>query len=107
MLMKACGGTANDYDCKETPIVCFLNFIRECNKSSSKIHGQGNFAYATGDVYEGEWQACKMHGRGKFIFADWEMYEGQYEEDKKHGHGKYTYPDGDVFEGQWRNDKRL
>ena len=42
-------------------------------------HGKGRYAYATGNIYEGEFEASLKHGYGKYAFAD----GGSYEDAKK------------------------
>ena len=34
-----------------------------------------------------------MHGKGEFCWADGRVYQGDYANDKKHGQGIYTWPD--------------
>mmetsp|Transcript_28572 Transcript_28572/g.46833 ORF Transcript_28572/g.46833 Transcript_28572/m.46833 type:complete len:89 (+) Transcript_28572:392-658(+) len=44
--------------------------------------------YASGDVYEGEYQKGKKHGSGKYrSHASRNVYEGEWEDDKMHGRG--------------------
>ena len=35
-----------------------------------------------------------MHGKGEFRWADGRVYNGEYYNDKKHGAGVYSWPDG-------------
>ena len=53
--------------------------------------------------YEGERNALgQMHGQGTYRFASGDVYEGQYENDKKHGQGKITSASGAVLQqGRW------
>ncbi|XP_069501740.1 radial spoke head 10 homolog B isoform X2 [Ambystoma mexicanum] len=44
-------------------------------------HGQGKFLYASGAIYEGEWNSNKKHGLGKFIFKNGRIYEGEFQND--------------------------
>ena len=38
-----------------------------------------------------------MHGSGEFKWADGRVYKGEYQNDKKHGVGIYTWPDGRMY----------
>ncbi|MBN3303909.1 R10B1 protein, partial [Amia calva] len=44
-------------------------------------HGHGKFYYASGALYDGEWQCNKKHGQGKFIFKNGRIFEGEFVED--------------------------
>ncbi|XP_058851883.1 radial spoke head 10 homolog B [Acipenser ruthenus] len=50
----------------------FLNGIR---------HGNGQFYYANGALYDGEWKFNKKNGMGKFIFKNGRIFEGEFIED--------------------------
>ena len=39
-------------------------------------HGNGQFRFTNGDVYDGEFKNNKYHGKGKFTFANGEIYKG-------------------------------
>jgi len=41
-------------------------------------HGQGTYRWASGDVYEGQYENDLMHGQGTIRFADGNVYEGQF-----------------------------
>ena len=68
--------------------------------------GCGKLAFASGDVYEGEFKGGRMDGYGKMLYSDGDTYEGQWKGDEHHGKGKYTFPppscayyDGELIEG--------
>lgn len=42
-----------------------------------------------------------MHGTGEFRWADGRVYRGEYVNDKKHGKGVYTWPDGRMYQGNF------
>ena len=62
--------------------------------------GRGAMVYASGDMYEGQWQAGLRYGRGKSTSATGNVYEGEWVNDQRHGHGKYTFADGEAYEGE-------
>ena len=68
--------------------------------------GRGKLAFASGDVYEGDFKAGRMDGYGKMTYIDGDTYEGEWKCDEHHGKGKYTFPppscayyDGELVEG--------
>ena len=74
--------------------------------AADQMRGQGKYTYASGAVYEGQWEDGKPHGQGKYTKVGGEVYEGQWKAQKKHGQGKLTYASGDVYKGQWEAGKR-
>jgi hypothetical protein len=50
--------------------------------------------YATGDVYEGYWDAGLYTGMGRFISFDGNMYDGEWQNGKRNGMGVLKYSDG-------------
>lgn len=46
-----------------------------------------------------------MDGEGQYIWADGCMYIGNYISDKKQGFGKFIWPNGKRYEGEWLNGK--
>ena len=51
-----------------------------CHRGRSKKHGQGQFMFANGDVYEGQWEADNQHGQGMHTWASGQYLEGQWPE---------------------------
>ncbi|SMN01183.1 putative phosphatidylinositol-4-phosphate 5-kinase [uncultured Candidatus Thioglobus sp.] len=78
----------------------------EGNWKNGKRHGQGVYAWASGDRYEGNWKNDKKHGQGVFTWASGSRYEGNWKNDKQHGQGVYAWASGDRYEGNWKNDKQ-
>ena len=60
------------------------------------MHGKGRYAFASGNIYEGEWEADLRHGYGKEVDVGYGIYEGEYQRNRRHGKGKYTYTSGEV-----------
>ena len=48
-----------------------------------KKHGYGEYTWADGRKYKGEWVNSKRHGKGKIISVDGTEREGIWEEDKR------------------------
>lgn len=46
-----------------------------------------------------------MDGEGEFLFADGRKYKGQYQNNVKHGYGIFEWPNGKKYEGHWLNGK--
>ena len=69
-------------------------------------YGQGKSTSATGNVYEGEWVNDQRHGHGKYTFADGDSYEGEFVQNRKHGRGKTSKADGESYDGEYENDQR-
>lgn len=46
-----------------------------------------------------------MHGKGEFRWANGNKYNGEYKEDKKDGYGEFTFADGKIYKGSWLNGK--
>ena len=68
--------------------------------------GRGTMVYASGDMYEGQWQAGLRYGRGKSTSATGNVYEGEWVNDQRHGHGKYTFADGEAYEGEFVQNRK-
>jgi len=87
---------------------------------------QGGFAFANGDVYDGDWYDGKANGYGTYTtrvskyVGDWNMavkhgqaeetwadtskYIGTYDNGKKHGKGRFEWPDGSIYEGEFHQN---
>lgn len=42
------------------------------------MDGFGEYRYASGSVYKGEWACGKQQGKGVYEFPDGSVYEGQW-----------------------------
>ena len=72
----------------------------------------GKMEYASGDVYEGGFNAeGKYEGEGRYTFATGMYYEGEYVNGKREGEGMFTWStdgnleNGWLFEGTFKDDK--
>ena len=83
---------------------------------NGKREGRGTMTSARGK-YRGEWKAGKMHGQGVYQYAGGDLYSGSWSEGKKHGEGTYlfqegagrddcqyigTWDNGDFAKGRWK-----
>jgi hypothetical protein len=68
------------------------------------MHGQGQYFYASGAVYSGEFLRGVVHGRGKLEVANGDVYEGEFRNGQFSGIGRYTFALGGVVqEGIFEN----
>lgn len=93
------------------------------------IDGYGEYTWANGETYFGEWTDSKFHGIGQYIFYDGNIYEGTFVDGSRNGAGVFTFengllykgnhineafngsgvmiwPTGDRYEGEWRADNQ-
>ena len=61
------------------------------------IEGRGSVRYASGDLFEGNFEDNQRKGTGKYSYEDGAVYQGQWERDKKSGKGTITYKDHNEF----------
>lgn len=71
--------------------------------AENKMHGLGEYIYASGAVYKGEWKNNKQSGRGFYFFADGSFYEGEWVDHKMHGRGMYVDVKGRKWTGEFVN----
>ena len=45
------------------------------------MHGRGDYSYANGCRYSGDWKDSKRIGKGLFIWPDESIYNGDWEND--------------------------
>ncbi|KAL0338518.1 UNVERIFIED_CONTAM: Phosphatidylinositol 4-phosphate 5-kinase [Sesamum angustifolium] len=64
-------------------------------------HGYGKIQWPSGAVYDGEFAGGYMHGTGTYTRSDNLTYKGRWRLNLKHGLGYQNFPNGDVFEGSW------
>jgi 1-phosphatidylinositol-4-phosphate 5-kinase len=43
------------------------------------------------------------HGLGEYRWASGNLYKGEYKFDKRDGYGQMKWADGSSFEGNWKN----
>jgi hypothetical protein len=77
--------------------------VYEGNFESDQLHGRGIFRWAQlGDVYEGEWSHDIRHGQGIQIFCDGSKYHGKWHRGAMEGRGVFESTDGSMYEGKFR-----
>merc|ERR1712038_2179112 len=69
-------------------------------------HGKGKKVYASGAIYEGEWEHGLRHGTGTLYTSNGNRYEGDWKKDEMHGKGILTYVFGDYHEGGFEHNHR-
>ena len=67
------------------------------------MHGQGEFRYANGDVYVGQFSRGKKHGQGRCVLASGDEYAGAYAQDMMHGPGRFAFSSGALYEGGFKD----
>ncbi len=71
------------------------------NFERGKPSGKGIMYFANGNKYLGDWVAEVRQGEGRLIFAEGHVYTGGFKQNKFSGEGVMEYANGDVYEGQW------
>ena len=66
------------------------------------MHGEGTFAAANGEQYNGKWKKSLADGEGKYVLIDGTKYLGKYKQGERHGAGIITWKTGDVLNGKWK-----
>jgi len=67
------------------------------------MSGYGEYNWADGKQYKGNFEMSKMHGKGVFTWTDGKIYDGSYWNDKKEGYGELSWPCGKIYKGNWTN----
>lgn len=68
-------------------------------------HGHGIMKYATGEVYNGDWQYNHIEGYGVMEDPDG-GYEGDWSNDEHHGFGTKRWAKaGTIYRGDWFEGK--
>ena len=65
-------------------------------------HGKGTYTFTNGDKYVGSVSENAMHGKGKMIFVKGGHYMGYFSKNQFHGEGVLATP-GKVLAGNWDN----
>lgn len=69
-------------------------------------HGMGEYRYADGTVYCGDWYRGQRQGFGMLIAPDGASYQGEFDHDMIHGEGVWNWPDGSMYTGQAKHGSR-
>ena len=67
--------------------------------ANGEFHGMGEYAWANGDKFVGQWINGKRVGQGKYVWENGAIYEGDWSFDQRTGVGKYFWTNGDRYEG--------
>lgn len=71
------------------------------------MHGTGEFRWADGRVYSGNYANDKKHGQGVYSWPDGRRYQGQFHEGRQHGKGIYWQSNGKEIYGLWNLGKKV
>lgn len=69
-----------------------------------KPHGNGILYFANGNKYLGQWVREWRQGRGRFIFREGHIYTGDFAQNRFEGQGIMEYANGDRYEGLWSDN---
>lgn len=75
--------------------------------SGNCYQGYGDYQWANGQRYLGNFEAGKMHGLGIFYWSRTYKYVGQWKAGKRNGRGVLYYPHGAVLKGTWKNNQLI
>ncbi len=73
---------------------------------NDKRTGLGVYFYPNNNRYEGQLFDSKHHGYGVFYLENESKYLGELQENNFHGYGVFRWLSGDRYEGQWKNNSR-
>ena len=73
--------------------------------AKGKKHGKGRETFATGIVYEGEYEHGWMTGKGRMTYPSGGVFEGEYKRLKQQGFGRSTAASGAVREGRYKDGR--
>lgn len=86
-----------------TTLALALPAASECTGNCED--GVGEYRYADGDVYDGEWVDGKREGIGTYTEPEGDVYIGEWVDGETSGLGKLTRSNGDIYEGQSANNR--
>ncbi len=73
---------------------------------NDRMEGQGQYFFATGDFYRGDFLLDRPHGEGTAVYASGASFSGQFREGVPCGRGVMTVGD-EEWRGQWLAGKRV
>lgn len=73
---------------------------------NDKRTGLGVYFYTPSNRYEGQHLESAFHGNGVYYFESGNVYKGEFTDSKFNGYGTYYWATGDRYEGQWKSDER-
>ncbi|KAI9814044.1 MAG: Alsin [Pycnora praestabilis] len=76
-------------------------------KKKGRAHGHGEYTYANGDTYIGNFTAHERRGYGKMIYQNKDEYEGTFVNNQMEGEGKFVYhKTGNTYVGNFKAGRR-
>lgn len=70
-------------------------------QAAHRLAFAGEFTYANGAKYAGQWANNMYNGYGKYVFPDGSTYEGNWVDNQMHGVGKFIDAKAVSWEGQF------
>ena len=85
-----------------------IYYINDAKVITEGVWIKGNLVYGriflpTNDIYTGQISNNTFNGKGEFLFANGEKYSGDFSGGEMSGMGTYTYPDKTVYSGTIKN----
>lgn len=75
----------------------------ECHFVNGRAEGLGNYRWADGVYYSGEFKAGSIEGTGLIRYPDGELYEGEFKNGLPNGWGVQVLPDNTRIMGKFRD----
>lgn len=76
------------------------------DKKPSKRDGPGEYTWANGDKYDGEFKNNKLNGKGTYLYTNGNKYFGEFLNGELSGFGEYTKNTGAKYVGQFKNSRK-
>jgi len=73
-------------------------------KSRLVKHGEGEFIWADGSTYSGEFFEDYVHGQGTYIFSDGKIYTGKWVRNSMEGKGELIFNENKRYVGKFKNN---
>lgn len=68
---------------------------------AGKLNGMGEYRWANGNVYVGDFVDDAQTGKGELRWSNGDVYIGDFVDDVRNGKGEYRFPDGSVYIGDF------
>eukprot|EP00049_Salpingoeca_infusionum_P027750 m.34025 g.34025 ORF g.34025 m.34025 type:complete len:152 (-) comp9722_c0_seq1:233-688(-) len=68
-------------------------------------HDRGVMKFASGQIYDGQWEDDTMAGHGVLTFPDGSCYQGGFKAGKFNGEGVYTFANGSKVAGVFQDSR--
>lgn len=82
---------------------CTLSWLMPAFTRTPSVRRAGEFTYASGAKYAGQWADNRYSGHGRYVFPDGGVYEGTWVDNQMHGNGVYVDTKNVPWKGQFYN----